>query len=84
MLNVVATKKATDNENQQLGNLRGSGRSHFLFRFSSQIRIHKQKQDDRMGGIGKLLKKIDMNPSTEDSFLVRTTSGAVSRLFCIV
>ena len=37
-----------------------------------------------MGGIGKLLKKIDMNPSTEDSFLVRTTSGAVSRLFCIV
>ena len=37
-----------------------------------------------MGGIGKLLKKIDMNPSTEDSFLVRPTSGAVSWLFCIV
>ncbi|KAK8812717.1 hypothetical protein WA538_004574 [Blastocystis sp. DL] len=37
-----------------------------------------------MGGIGKLLKKIDMNPSTEDSFLVRTTSGAVISVITVV
>lgn len=32
-----------------------------------------------MGKIGNLLKKLDMNPSTEDSFKVRTTTGAFSR-----
>ena len=33
-----------------------------------------------MGKIGNLLKKLDMNPSTEDSFKVRTTTGAFSRI----
>ena len=32
-----------------------------------------------MSSIRKMLKKFDMNPSTEDSFKVRTLSGAFSR-----
>ena len=31
-----------------------------------------------MGKLGNVLKKFDMNPSTEDSFKVRTASGALS------
>ena len=32
-----------------------------------------------MGKLGNLLKKLDVNPSTEDSFKVRTTTGAFSK-----
>ena len=31
-----------------------------------------------MGKLGNVLKRFDMNPSTEDSFKVRTASGALS------
>lgn len=32
----------------------------------------------KMGSLSKLLKKLDMNPSTEDSFKERTLTGALS------
>ena len=32
-----------------------------------------------MGSLGKLLKKLDINPSTEDSFKERTMTGALSK-----
>ena len=37
-----------------------------------------------MSSIRKMLKKFDMNPSTEDSFKVRTLSGAFSRDWVVV
>ena len=38
----------------------------------------------KMGSLSKLLKKLDMNPSTEDSFKERTLTGALSiKLFII-
>ena len=33
---------------------------------------------EKMGSLGNLLKKLDMNPSTEDSFKERTLTGALS------
>lgn len=36
-----------------------------------------------MSSIRKMLKKFDLNPSTEDSFKVRTLSGAFSHI-CLV
>lgn len=31
-----------------------------------------------MGSINKILKKFDMNPATDESFQVRTITGAIS------
>ena len=36
-----------------------------------------------MGSIGNILKKLDINPSTEDSFKERTLTGALSILFYV-
>ena len=37
-----------------------------------------------MSSIGKILKKLDINPSTEDSFKERTLTGALSMLSCLL
>lgn len=34
-----------------------------------------------MGSINKILKKFDMNPATDESFQVRTITGAISITF---
>lgn len=34
-----------------------------------------------MGSINKILKKFDMNPATDESFQVRTITGAISIIF---
>ena len=58
-------------------------RSSFPSRISRKGRLIERGLLNGMSSIRKMLKKFDMNPSTEDSFKVRTLSGAFSR-DCVV
>ena len=37
-----------------------------------------------MGSIGKALKRFDLNPATDETFQIRTTTGAISIVDCVV